>query len=80
MQTGYGEVNRSIAGILNKLLIVMRSPTTIWLLIFIGSYKIGEAMIDTMFKPFLVDWGMSVPLIGLWMGAYGMLFPLPDPL
>ena len=76
MQTGYGEVNRSIAGILNKLLIVMRSPTTIWLLIFIGSYKIGEAMIDTMFKPFLVDWGMSVPLIGLWMGAYGMLFSL----
>jgi len=42
-----------------------------WLLLFIGSYKFGESMADTMFKPFLVDAGFGVAEIGAWVGTWG---------
>jgi len=44
-----------------------------WLLLFIGTYKLGESMADTMFKPFLVDAGYGGQEIGLWVGTWGML-------
>jgi PAT family beta-lactamase induction signal transducer AmpG len=47
-----------------------------WLLLFIGTYKLGETMADTMFKPFLVDAGYDVGQIGLWVGTWGMLFSI----
>ncbi|MEE8278241.1 MAG: MFS transporter [Thermoanaerobaculia bacterium] len=49
---------------------------TIWLLLFIGTYKLGENMADTMFKPFLVDAGFGREQIGLWVGTWGMLFSI----
>jgi len=50
------------------------SKGMIWLLLFIGTYKMGEYMADTMFKPFLVDAGFGREQIGLWVGTWGMLF------
>jgi hypothetical protein len=44
-----------------------------WLILFIGTYKLGESMADTMFKPFLVDAGYHEGQIGLWVGTWGML-------
>ena len=47
-----------------------------WLLLFIVTYKLGETMADTMFKPFLVDAGYGSTQIGLWVGTWGMLFSI----
>jgi len=47
-----------------------------WLLLFVGTYKLGETMADTMFKPFLVDAGYGGREIGLWVGTWGMLFSI----
>jgi MFS family permease len=47
-----------------------------WLLLFIGTYKLGESMADTMFKPFLFDAGFGAERIGLWVGTWGMLFSI----
>jgi MFS family permease len=54
----------------------LRSPSALWLLVFIGTYKLGESMADTMFKPFLVDAGFGREQIGLWVGTWGMLFSI----
>jgi MFS family permease len=47
-----------------------------WLIVFIGTYKLGENMADTMFKPFLFDAGFAREQIGLWVGTWGMLFSI----
>ena len=47
-----------------------------WLLLFIGTYKLGETMADVMFKPFLVDHGFGREQIGLWVGTWGMLLSI----
>ncbi len=47
-----------------------------WLIVFIGTYKLGEQMADTMFKPFLYDAGFGREQIGLWVGTWGMLFSI----
>lgn len=58
------------------LRLLRRSATTAsgcWLLLFVGTYKLGETMADTMFKPFLHDAGFAVERIGLYIGTWGML-------
>jgi PAT family beta-lactamase induction signal transducer AmpG len=54
----------------------MAAPGAGWLLLFIGTYKLGESMADTMFKPYLVDAGFAAEQIGLWVGTWGMLFSI----
>jgi PAT family beta-lactamase induction signal transducer AmpG len=46
-------------------------PGTAWLLIFIGTYKLGESMVDVYFRPFLKDSGVRTQDIGLWVGTLG---------
>ena len=65
-----------IADVLSLLKRSLMRPGTGWLLLFIGTYKLGENMADTMFKPFLVDAGYQGPQIGLWVGTWGMLFSI----
>ena len=48
-----------------------------WLILFIGTYKLGESMADTMFKPFLVDAGYREAQIGLWVGTWDALSRSP---
>lgn len=54
----------------------LRRPGTIVLLGFILTYKLGETMADAMFKPFLVDAGITAGQIGLWIGTWGMVFSI----
>lgn len=57
---------------LHALSAALRSPGAIPFLVFLATYKTGEAMIDMMFKPFLVDCGFGAQQIGLWVGTWGM--------
>ena len=38
----------------------------------VGTYKMGESIIDVMYKPFLIDQGISASTLGLWLGTWGM--------
>jgi len=75
-----GGASPSLQPSLRRLLEVLRSSLltrgTGWLLLFIGTYKLGENMADTMFKPFLVDAGFGRQQIGLWVGTWGMFFSI----
>lgn len=51
-------------------------PGTGWLLLFIATYKLGEAMSDVLYKPFLVDAGIRPEQIGQWLGTWGMVASL----
>lgn len=66
----------TLAGILGLLVRSLRSPSAAWVLFFIATYKLGESMADTMFKPFLYDAGFGEEQIGLWLGTWGLLFSL----
>jgi PAT family beta-lactamase induction signal transducer AmpG len=65
-----------LAEIIGGLRRAVTAPGAGWLLLFIGTYKLGESMADTMFKPFLVDAGFSASRIGFWVGTWGMLFSI----
>ena len=67
---------RGITEILSALLQSFARPGAGWLLLFIATYKLGESMADTMFKPFLIDAGFGREQIGLWVGTWGMLFSI----
>ncbi|MEC8025561.1 MAG: MFS transporter [Myxococcota bacterium] len=66
----------SIREIVSVLVTSVRGRAGFWLLILTVTYKSGEAMNDAMFKPFLVDIGLSVGQIGLWLGTWGMAFSI----
>jgi PAT family beta-lactamase induction signal transducer AmpG len=56
-----------------RLWAAARLPGAGWLLVFVGTYKLGESLVDAMYKPFLVDAGFSAGQLGLWLGTYGMV-------
>jgi MFS family permease len=78
--TKVGEAVRRTQASLGEILALLRrslaTRSAVWLLLFIGTYKLGENMADTMFKPFLVDAGFAREQIGLWVGTWGMLFSI----
>jgi MFS family permease len=47
-------------------------PGALPLVMLITTYKLGEALIDPMFGPMLVDRGIDRASLGLWVGTYGM--------
>ena len=61
----------TLPGILSALGRSLAGRRAGWLLLFVGSYKFGESMADTMFKPFLVDAGFAAAEIGAWVGTWG---------
>lgn len=62
--------------VLRELWRAVRAPGTGWLLVFCGTYKVGETMVDAMFKLFLQDWGYPSAQLGAWFGTYGMAFSI----
>ncbi len=66
----------SFKEITGRIIAAFSLPGAGWLILFIGTYKTGETLIDAMFKPFLVDAGFTAPQIGLWLGTYGMIASL----
>ncbi|MDH3255461.1 MAG: MFS transporter [Acidobacteriota bacterium] len=69
-------VHPTMRDVLRLLRHRLTSSGMVWLLLFIGTYKLGENMADTMFKPFLYDAGFGREQIGLWVGTWGMLFSI----
>jgi MFS transporter, PAT family, beta-lactamase induction signal transducer AmpG len=67
---------RSLAAVVATLVHALRQEGAGALMLFVGTYKIGESMVDGMWKPFLVDAGFSAPQIGLWIGTYGLVASL----
>lgn len=59
--------------VLRTLMRVLRARTNRPLLLLCVSYKVGESMIDVLFKPLLVDAGIDTATIGLWVGSVGMV-------
>lgn len=59
--------------ILQELLSV---PGTLWTLIFVLVYKLGEQGATSMFPLFLLDNGMSATELGLWNGMVAMGFSI----
>ncbi|MEE8524923.1 MAG: MFS transporter [Thermoanaerobaculia bacterium] len=68
--------HESLGSIVGALWRALRVPGTGFLLLFIGTYKLGETMADRMFNPFLVDAGYGPQQIGLWLGTWGMALSL----
>lgn len=66
----------SFRSIVRRLAGSLRHPGAGWVIVLAATYKVGEAMADAMFKPFLVDAGFDVPTIGLWVGTYGTVFSI----
>jgi MFS transporter, PAT family, beta-lactamase induction signal transducer AmpG len=62
---------RSYLEVLRTLLAALRVPNTGWLLVGVATYKLGEAMADAMFKPFVLDAGFTIEQIGAWIGTWG---------
>jgi MFS family permease len=57
--------------VLAELARAMAIRGTGWLLLFIGTYKLGESMLDVYFRPFLKESGVRTQDIGLWVGTLG---------
>lgn len=68
--------HQSLVDIFAALWRTLRVPGTGFLLLFIGTYKLGETMADRMFNPFLVDAGYQPAQIGVWLGTWGMVVSL----
>ncbi|WP_437735180.1 MFS transporter [Sorangium sp. So ce1335] len=64
---------RSLREVLATVLAALRAPGALWVVAFLGTYKLGESIVDVMFKPFLVDAGFPPHRIGLWVGTYGLV-------
>jgi MFS family permease len=68
--------SETLCGVLRRLRSALASRGSAWLLLVVGTYKLGEAMADAMFKPFVLDAGFAKEQIGLWIGTWGMVFSI----
>lgn len=66
----------SWAELRDKIRAVLLLPGTGWMLLFIGTYKLGETMVDVLFKLFLLDAGFKASQIGQWVGTWGTVASL----
>jgi len=66
-QTGDSAARMTWREITARLKGAVLSPGTPMLLLFIGTYKLGETVSDVLFKPFLVDLGKTSAQIGTWV-------------
>lgn len=67
-----GPSSPSPAAVAAAVWAAMRRPGAAWVLAFIATYKLGETLIDAMFKPFLIDQGYTAAQLGLWVGTWGL--------
>lgn len=62
----------SLAEVVRSLSRAIRVPGGLWLVAFVATYKLGETIADTMFKPFLIDVGYTTAEVGFWLGTFGL--------
>lgn len=58
--------------LVKRLRAAMSLPGTGWLLVFVATYKMGEALANKMFVPFLVKGGLEPEVVAAWMGTWVM--------
>ena len=63
---------RSWRELLQRLREALSLPGTGWLLAFVATYKMGEALANKMFVPFLVKGGVEPEVVAAWMGTWVM--------
>lgn len=73
VQTSAGPRLREVLAIAGR---ASSTPGMLWLLAVIATYKLGESMSDVLYKPFLVDSGLTPGTIGLWAGTWGVVASL----
>ena len=73
MEAEAREVRSSLGEVLRQMLRSLRAPGALKLVFFVGTYKIGEGMVDAMFKPFLIDHHFTIPQIAEWVSTYGLV-------
>ncbi|MFO0655668.1 MAG: MFS transporter [Polyangia bacterium] len=66
-------VQQHLADILATLGRQLQSPAGRWLILFVGTYKIGETLVDSLYSSFLIDSGYTPAQIGGWLGIWGMV-------
>jgi MFS family permease len=74
--TDIAEKRSSLRAILQEMLASLHEKGALWLVLFVGTYKIGEEMVDAMLRPFLIDAGYTVPQLARFIGSYGMVASL----
>jgi len=62
----------SLGAVLSLTWDALRAPGAGWVLAFVGTYKIGESLVDAMFSPFLIDAGFTPADLGRMLGTWGM--------
>jgi MFS family permease len=63
---------RTMRAVVAQLREALRAPGTPALLVAVVGYKMGEALIEPMWSPFLRDHGVPRETIGLYVGTIGM--------
>ena len=70
------ETRRSLRAVVQTMLESMKQPGSLWLVLFVATYKIGEELVDPMLRAFLIDAGYRKEQLSLWIGSYGMVASL----
>jgi MFS transporter, PAT family, beta-lactamase induction signal transducer AmpG len=68
--------NPTFAEVWQRVKVAVKSPGSGWLILAMLTYKLGEALADKMYTPFLIDRGNTPADVGLWLGTWGMLASL----
>ena len=75
--TGDGSPEHTdLALILRSLMDMARRRGILMAIVLIATYKMGETLIDAMYKIFLRDMGLSIATIGIMNGGWGLAFSL----
>jgi MFS family permease len=61
----------SFMAIIRRVISASKVPGALAFFLVVGTYKTGEQLIDSMFRPFLIDHGFSAGQIALWVGIFG---------
>jgi len=63
----------AVAAIARQVIAALSGPGAGATIAIVATYKLGETIATTMYRPFLVDAGFSASQIGAWVGTWGMI-------
>lgn len=76
LQAAHAEARSSVREVLLALLAAVKRPDAAAVLVVALTYKLGESLLDGVFKPFLLDQGLAAERIGLVLGTFGVVVSL----
>lgn len=62
----------SFTEVSRKVLAFLKLPIGRWLLIVVGTYKLGDTIAGTMLKTYFLDIGFSKSEVATWFGSFGL--------